>query len=288
MAHEHVDPRTIGRTRRTPAMNAHPKDDHSAHERHGAVMHDGGHGRHEGAADAPADPHRAPVHDATHAGHGGHDKHAGHDPEAYRRQFWIVALLTIPVVIWSHEVQMWLGYTAPAFPGSDWITPILGTIVFVYGGRVFLSGARTELGDRQPGMMTLISLAIVVAFVTSWAATLGVFEVDVWWELATLITVMSLGHWLEMRSIMQARGALAALAELLPDEAERVTDAGVGTVKTADLATGDLVLVRPGARVPADGEVVEGVADVDESMITGESRPVTKEPGEAVVAGTRR
>src|SRR5262245_16958231 len=123
--------------------------------------------------------------DAPHADHASHDKHAGHDPDAFRRQFWIVLLLTIPVVIWSEEVQMWLGYSAPAFPGSEWIPPVLGTVVFVYGGRVFLQGARTELADRQPGMMTLISLAIVVAFLTSWAATLGIFEVDVWWELAT-------------------------------------------------------------------------------------------------------
>ncbi len=235
---------------------------------------------------------------AGHGGHGGHDgpgaheeqashgKHAGHDPEAFRRQFWILLLLTIPVVVWSHEVQEWLGYTAPAFPGSDWIAPLLGTVIFVYGGRVFLGGARTELGDRQPGMMTLISLAIVVAFVTSWAATLGVFEVEVWWELATLITVMSLGHWLEMRSIMQAQGALGALAELLPDQAERVTGAGTESVRTVDLAVGDVVLVRPGGRVPADGIVAEGIADVDESMITGESRPVTREPGDGVVAGT--
>ena len=243
---------------------------------------------HHGHADtdqgAPADPHREPM--EGHDAHGGHDKHAGHDPEAFRRQFWIVLALTVPVVVWSHEVQMWLGYTAPTFPGSDWVAPVLGTIVFLYGGRVFLSGARTELGDRQPGMMTLISLAIVVAFVTSWAATLGLFEVEVWWELATLITVMSLGHWLEMRSIMQARGALGALAELLPDEAERVTDSGTETVRTADLVTGDVVLVRPGGRVPGDGEVAAGIADVDESMVSGESRPVTKEPGDRVVAGT--
>ena len=251
-------------------------------------MTDQGHGQHggHGNADAPADPHRAPVHDAAHGGHAAHNKHAGHDPEAFRRQFWIVLLLTIPVVIWSHEVQMWLGYEAPAFPGSEWIPAVLGTIVFIYGGRVFLSGARTELGDRQPGMMTLISLAIVVAFVTSLAATLGVFEVEVWWELATLITVMSLGHWLEMRSIMQAQGALKALAELLPDEAERVTSAGTEMVPTSELRVGDIVLVRPGARVPADGAVADGAADVDESMISGESRPVTKEPGDAVVAGT--
>ena len=135
-------------------------------------------------------------------------------------------------------------------------------------------------------MMTLIRLAIAVAFVTSLAATLGLFEVEVWWELATLITIMLLGHWLEMRSIAQARGALAALAELLPDTAERVTDGGTETVPLAALAVGDVVLVRPGARVPADGVVVEGDADVDESMITGESRPVAKEPGDTVVAGT--
>ncbi|CAN5181501.1 heavy metal translocating P-type ATPase [soil metagenome] len=218
--------------------------------------------------------------------HAAHNKHAGHDPEVFKRQFWIVLLLTIPVVIWSAEVQHWLGYQAPTFPGSDWIPAVLGTIIFFYGGWVFLKGARTELGDRQPGMMTLISLAIVVAFAASWAATLGVFEVDVWWELATLITVMSLGHWIEMRSIMQAQGALSALAALLPDEAERVTDAGLEKIALGDLQMDDVVLVRPGGRVPADGTVVEGAADVDESMITGESRAVTKESGDDVVAGT--
>ncbi|HET7685785.1 MAG TPA: heavy metal translocating P-type ATPase, partial [Candidatus Limnocylindria bacterium] len=158
--------------------------------------------------------------------HAVRNKHAGHDPDAFRRQFWVVLLLTVPVVVWSAEVQHWLGYHAPTFPGSEWIPAIGGTIVFGYGGKVFLEGARTELRARQPGMMTLISLAIVVAFIASWAATLGVFEVDVWWELATLITVMSLGHWIEMRSVMQAQGALRALAELLPDTAERVTASG--------------------------------------------------------------
>ena len=240
---------------------------------------------HSHHATASPDEQPAPT-DGAPADHASHDKHAGHDPDAYRRQFWILLVLTIPVVIWSAEVQRWFGYTAPSFVGSEWIPAVIGTVIFLYGGRVFLRGARVELGDRQPGMMTLISLAIVVAFVTSWAATLGLFEVDVWWELATLITIMSLGHWLEMRSIMQARGALSALAELLPDEAERVTDSGTETVKTTDLRTGDVVLVRPGSRVPADGEIVEGTADVDESMITGESRPVTREPGDRLVAGT--
>ncbi len=229
--------------------------------------------------------HQPPA-EREHGGNAAHNKHAGHDPEAFRRQFWVVLGLTIPVVIWSTEVQHWLGYMAPGFPGSAWIPAILGTIIFLYGGKVFLDGARTELGDRQPGMMTLISLAIVVAFVASWAATLGFFEVDVWWELATLITVMSLGHWIEMRSIMQAQGALSALAELLPDTAERITDGGTETIPLAVLALGDVVLVRPGGRVPADGQIVEGSADVDESMITGESRGVTKEPGDSVVAGT--
>jgi Cu2+-exporting ATPase len=205
----------------------------------------------------------------------------------FRDKFWLSLVLTIPVVFWSREVQEWLGYRAPAFPGSEYLPAVLGTIVFLYGGLVFIRGATGELRDRQPGMMTLISLAIIVAFVTSWAATLGLFEVEIWWELSTLITIMLLGHWLEMRSIAQARGALSALAELLPDTAERVTDGGdVGVVPLAELREGDLVLVRPGTRVPADGVVEDGQADVDESMITGESRTVSKDRGDRVIAGT--
>jgi len=248
------------------------------------MAHDAHHPQHSERAPAPLPQSRG--HDSGHDAHAAHDKHAGHDPDVFRRQFWIVLILTIPVVFWSAEVQRWIGYSAPAFAGSELIPAILGTVVFGYGGWVFLRGARQELADRLPGMMTLISLAIVVAFTASWAATLGLFEVDVWWELATLITVMSLGHWLEMRSIMQARGALSALAELLPDTAERVTDDGMETVPLGELRVGDIVLVRPGTRVPADGEVSEGGADVDESMITGESRTVPKEPGSRVVAGT--
>ena len=204
----------------------------------------------------------------------------------FRDRFWLSLALTIPVVVWSADPQAWLGYTAPVFPGSAWIPALFGTIVFLYGGLVFLRGAAGELADRQPGMMTLISLAILVAFVASWAGTLGLFSVEIWWELATLITIMLLGHWLEMRSIAQARGALAALAELLPDTAERVTTDGSETVPLASLAVGDIVLVRPGARLPADGVVAEGSADVDESMITGESRPVPKTAGDRIVAGT--
>ncbi len=215
-----------------------------------------------------------------------HDRHAGHSVAMFRDKFWLSLALTIPVVLLSTDVQTWFGYATPSFPLSEFAPAILGTIVFLYGGLVFIRGAQGELAERQPGMMTLISLAIVVAFVTSWAGTLGLFEVEIWWELATLITIMLLGHWLEMRSIAQARGALAALAELLPDTAERVIDGETETVSLAALAVDDVVLVRPGSRIPADGEVVDGTADVDESMITGESRPVAKELGDRVIAGT--
>jgi Cu2+-exporting ATPase len=218
--------------------------------------------------------------------HGNHDRHAGHSVAMFRDKFWLSLGLTVPVVFWSTDVQHWLGYTAPSFPGSKFIPAVLGTAVFVYGGLVFIRGAWGELADRKPGMMTLISLAIVVAFGTSLAATFGLFEIDVWWELASLITIMVLGHWLEMRAISQARGALDALAALLPDTAERVTGDETQIVPLSALHVGDIILVRPGARVAADGAVVEGSADVDESMITGESRMVSKGPGGKVIAGT--
>ncbi len=218
--------------------------------------------------------------------HGSHDRHAGHSVAMFRDKFWLSFALTIPVVFWSTDVQHWLGYTAPSFPGSKLVPAILGTIVFVYGGLVFIRGAWGELADRKPGMMTLISLAIIVAFGTSVAATFGLFEIDVWWEVASLITIMVLGHWLEMRAISQARGALNALTALLPDTAERVNGADIQSVPLSELRVGDIVLVRPGARVPADGVVAEGSADVDESMITGESKTVSKVAGARVVAGT--
>jgi P-type Cu2+ transporter len=243
------------------------------------------HGQH------PQDP--APV--DAHAGHdmgagemtaAGHDRHEGHSVAMFRDKFWLSLALTIPTVLLSPEVAGWIGYTIPSVPGIEYLPAVLGTIIFFYGGMVFIRGAQGELADRKPGMMTLISLAIVVAFVTSWAGTLRLFDVEIWWELATLITIMLLGHWLEMRSIAQARGALAALAELLPDTAERVTASGTEEVPIGSLSVGDVVLVRPGARVPVDGLVTEGSADVDESMITGESKAVGKEPGDSVVAGT--
>jgi Cu2+-exporting ATPase len=204
----------------------------------------------------------------------------------FRDRFWLSLALTVPVVLLSRDTQEWFGYRLPNNAGLAYLPAVIGTVVFLYGGVVFIRGAQGELAGRQPGMMTLISLAIVVAFVTSWAGTLGLFDVEIWWELATLITIMLLGHWLEMRSIAQARGALAALAELLPDTAERVTESGTETVTRDALIVGDVVLVRPGARLPADGVVVDGSADVDESLVTGESQAVPKEPGDKVVAGT--
>jgi P-type Cu2+ transporter len=233
-----------------------------------------------------AGQHAHPGDGGQDASKAGHDRHAGHSVAMFRDKFWLSLLLTIPVVAWSHDIQELVGYTAPAFPASDWIAPVLGTIIFVYGGEVFLRGAWRELRDRQPAMMTLISLAISVALLTSLAATAGLFEIEIWWELSTLITVMLLGHWLEMRSIAQARGALSALAELLPDTAERVTVSGTEEVPLSELSEGDVVLVRPGARVPVDGTVAEGSADVDESLITGESRPIPRQTGDGVTGGS--
>jgi Cu2+-exporting ATPase len=227
-----------------------------------------------------------------HDGHGGHDPHAGHDAHAghgvamFRDRFWLSLLLTVPVLIWSEMLQEWLGFSAPTFTGSDRIAAIFGTAVFVYGGAPFLRGGLSELRARQPGMMLLITLAIVVAFVSSVASELGLLDLEFWWELALLIDVMLLGHWQEMKALGQASSALDALAALLPDGAERITDDGVEEVPIADLRVGDLVLIRSGGRVPADGTIEEGAAELDESMITGESRPVSKDPGDRVVAGT--
>jgi Cu2+-exporting ATPase len=230
----------------------------------------------------------ATEHGDHHAEHGGHAGHGGHGDHAaqFRDRFWLSLAITIPVILYSEMVQEWLRFTPPQFPGSEWVAPVLGTIVFLYGGWPFLQGGVAEARARQPGMMLLISLAISVAFVASAATALGLFDLDFWWELALLIVIMLLGHWLEMRALGQATSALDDLAALLPDDAELVTDGDTRTVPAAELAAGDLVLVRPGARVPADGVVVDGTADVDESMITGESRPVARAEGDRVVAGT--
>jgi len=215
-----------------------------------------------------------------------HDQHAGHSVAMFRDKFWLSFALAIPVVFLSSDIQHWLGYTIPSFPGSTLLVPLLGTIIFFYGGLVFIRGAWNEIANHKPGMMTLISLGITVAFATSSAGTFGLLKIEVWWELATLTTIMILGHWLEMRAISQARGALNALAALLPDTAERVMGHETQTVPLSDLKLGEVVLVRPGTRVPADGTVIEGAADVDESMITGESRSVSKGLGAKVIAGT--
>ncbi len=257
--------------------------DHSNHSQH---FH---HDPHAGHEMTEVDVHAGPeVAQAAHHGHavGGHDKHAGHSVAMFRGRFWLSFALTLPVIFYSEMIQEWFGYTAPAFPGSEWVAPILGTFIFFYGGSPFLKGAVQEVRDRQPGMMLLIGMAITVAYLASAATTLGWFDLEFWWELAALITIMLLGHWMEMRAIGQARGALAALAELLPDEAERVTDTGTETVPTSELDVDDAVLVRPGGRVPADGEILSGEVEMDESMVTGESKPAAKRPGDRVVAGT--
>jgi Cu2+-exporting ATPase len=228
-------------------------------------------------ATTPADAHR---------GHGGHDKHAGHSVAMFRDKFWISLLLTLPTLVWGHMLPRALGYTPPVLPGARWIAPVLGTAVFFYGGWVFIQGAWRELRDRLPGMMTLIALAISVAFVFSAAVTLGYPGMPLWEELATLVTIMLLGHWIEMRSISQAQGALGELAKLLPNTAVRLKGEQTEEVPIGELRENDLVLVRPGASIPADGEVLEGTSDVNEAMITGESRPVRKKAGDQVIAGT--
>src|SRR5215216_1778008 len=242
---------------------------------HGGHAGPPGHGEHGG----PAGGHEG--HGAHGGGHGGHGDHG----VRFRDRFWWSLVLSVPVVVSSGMVQAWLGFAVPQFPGSRWVAPVLGTVVFVYGGWPFLEGGLAELGSRRPGMMLLISLAILVAFGASVATVFGVFDLEFWWELSLLIVVMLLGHWLEMRALGQASGALDALAALLPDEADLATPQGIRTVAIGELAVGDLVLVRPGGRVPADGVVLEGAAELDESMITGESRPVAKGPGGRVEAG---
>ncbi|USI93103.1 cadmium-translocating P-type ATPase (plasmid) [Rhodococcus pyridinivorans] len=217
-----------------------------------------------------------------HGGHGGHGDHVGQ----FRQLFWINLVIAVPVVGFSPMFAMLLGYSVPGW--ATWIAAVLGTVMYAWGGRPFLTGAWSELRASQPGMMLLIALGITVAFFASWAATIGLVhhELEFWWELALLIVIMLLGHWVEMRSLAQTTSALDSLAALLPDEAERVEGDGLVKVAPADLRVGDVVVVRPGGSVPADGTVVDGRADLDESMITGESRPIARGEGDAVVAGT--
>jgi Cu2+-exporting ATPase len=243
----------------------------SPHEQHEHTGHEGGehdHSSHEGHGED----------------HGG--MHEGHE-QMFRRRFFVSTLLSIPVLLYSEMLQEWLGFTVPAFPGSEWINPVFAVVVFAYGGVPFLQMAVPELKDRSPGMMTLISMAISVAFVYSLASVVFPTQSAFFWELVTLIDIMLLGHWIEMRSVRRASSAVDELAKLMPDTAERITESGdTEEVPVSELSEGDLVLVRPGASVPADGIVEEGDSDVEESMITGESKPVSKEPGDEVIGGT--
>ncbi|MDP9074963.1 MAG: heavy metal translocating P-type ATPase [Actinomycetota bacterium] len=216
---------------------------------------------------------------------GGHMAHGDH-AALFRSKFWLCLVLTVPAVGYSRLVQDQLGYRPPAFPGHGLVAPAFATSVFAVGGPVFLRGAWDEIKARRPGMMLLISMGLVVAFAASVAGQFGLLNIDLWFELSTLVTVMLLGHWQEMKAIGQAQGALSALAALLPDQAERVTGDAVEAVALSDLRVGDVVLVRPGGRIPADGAIVDGGAEIDESMVTGESQPVTKAVGNRVVAGT--
>ncbi|GLK22740.1 heavy metal translocating P-type ATPase [Microbacterium thalassium] len=253
---------------------------------HDAHAHQGGHD--------PDSTHAGHDEHAGHDGHtgGGHGGHGGHDHMGhvarFRRLFWIMLVIALPVVGFSPMFAMLLGYSLPDAAWASWIAPVLGTVMYVWGGSPFLTGAVSEIRGRKPGMMLLVGLAITVAFLASWGATLGILheQLEFWWELALLIVIMLLGHWIEMRSLAQTTSALDSLAALLPDEAERVEGDTTVTVSPTDLGVDDVVVVRPGGRVPADGTVVQGSASVDESMITGESRPVRRSEGDAVVAGT--
>lgn len=239
-----------------------------------------------------SDEHTHREHEARHGkSSAAHDKHAGHSAAMFRDRFWISLALTIPTLVWGHMLPSALDMHPPAVPGARWLPSLFGTLVFGYGGRPFLDGAVRELRARLPGMMTLIALAISVAFAFSLAVTLGFPGMPLWEELATLVTIMLLGHWIEMRSIRQAQGALQELAQLLPSRATRLTADSTGAERPEEVALdalreGDLVLVRPGQNVPADGEVAAGESDVDEAILTGESRPVRKQSGDRVIAGT--
>src|SRR5690625_3862903 len=257
-----------------------------------APAHTHEHGReHEHGAEEGAEHGQAMSGHEGHAGHGGHGGQGGHGDHAaqFRRLFWIMALLAIPTVAFNGMFADLLGYSLPSAAWVGWISPILGTVIYFWGGWVFLQGGAAELRARQPGMMLLISLGITVAFIASWASTLGLLgsEHDLWWELALLVVLLLLGHWLDMRSLGTTSSALDSLAALLPDTAERVSESGeIEEVDPSDLEVGDVVLVRPGGSVPADGVIDDGAAAMDESMVTGESQTVRRGEDERVVAGT--
>ncbi len=240
-----------------------------------------GHAGHPVAATQTDHPEAAQAMDHGHGGHGDH-------VARFRRLFWIMLLIAAPVVLLSPMFAMIAGYSLPDLPGLPWVSPVLGSVVYFWGGAPFLTGAVSEIRSRKPGMMLLIGLAITVAFLASWGSSLGLLdhELNFWWELALLVVIMLLGHWIEMRSLAQTSSALDSLAALLPDEAERLVDGQIVKVAPAGLALGDVVIVRPGGSIPADGRILEGSASIDESMVTGESLAVRRGVGDAVVAGT--
>ncbi|MCT1764760.1 heavy metal translocating P-type ATPase [Brevibacterium casei] len=273
--HEHMDhaPTDHGEDHSHMDHSGMEHGDHGDHASHGDHSDHAGHGEHAGHGD--------------HSGHGGHGGHAA----VFGRLFVVNLIIAVPVVAFSPMFGHLVGYMVPEsgpWGWLRWIAPILGTVMYVWGGRPFLTGGLSELRSRKPGMMLLIALAITVAFLASWGSSLGLLdpELDFWWELALLIVIMLAGHWLEMRSLAQTTSALDSLAALLPDEAVKVVDGQMVTVSPEDLVVGDIVVVRPGSAVPADGRIVDGTAEMDESMITGESRPVRRGVGDTVVAGT--
>mgnify|MGYP003455330185 FL=1 len=260
---------------------------HQNHD-HEAMKHD----QHMSEANVNENAHAGHMDRAVHSTHqtqgehAGHVDHTGHE-EMFRKRFWVSLLLSIPVLLYTPMLQMWFGFEMPEFPGSQWVAPLFAVIVFLYGGLPFIQMAVPEIRDRQPGMMLLVSLAISVSFIYSIATIFANLGEGFFWELVTLIDVMLLGHWIEMRSVRQAAGALDELAKLMPDTAEHIMpDGSTHTMSVSMLKSGDLVLVRPGASVPADGVVEDGRSDVNESMITGESKPVKKTVGAKVIAGT--
>ena len=285
---------------------SHASGEHSEHEGHHAHtehhvseqrephMQQTGHSTHSGheshAGHEAHTKHENPTSHSDHSGHAGHGGHSGHGDHVaqFRRLFWIMLVIAIPTVALSSMFAMIVGYSLPEIPGIAWVSPVLGTVMYVWGGKPFLVGAVSEIRARKPGMMLLIGLAITVAFLASWGASLGLIhhELDFWWELALLVVIMLLGHWIEMRSLAQTTSALDSLAALLPDEAERIEGDRVVSVSPADLVVGDVVVVRPGGSVPADGRIVEGRASMDESMVTGESQTVGRGIGDVVTAGT--
>jgi Cu2+-exporting ATPase len=225
-------------------------------------------------------------HEHQHSEHQEHDKHAGHSVAMFKDRFWLSLILTLPVLVYSEMIQHWLNFTPPSFPGSQYVPFVLSTVIFFYGGTVFIKSAWGELKAKLPGMMTLISLAIITAYAYS-VATLFFIEGDgFFWELATLVTIMLLGHWLEMASVAKAENALDAISKLLPDKADKLVNGKPKQVLVSELKVGDLVLIRPGASIPVDGVIVDGSSSVDEAAITGESKPVSKKVDDEVVAGT--